>query len=528
MNGGRNHMPSGNSITRKITETEYKYKIITAGSKLGMPIGSPVKVGYGYWGEQEYFVAKTHSKTAGRIDGLAQFYKDTGLKVGDEVSISYDDSLNKVLISQSAPAGRDDDLPAVAPPSVFQDMPAGGNDGLLPDLLIPSFDLGDNSFTEQSINAWPVEAKRLGIVDSDSWKNLPFHSYMPPASPVDYSAASNDRYVALITSREYKLYVFDRNTKTCRRVTWELDKRSAKEFTWTVGACQILNNFLYWTDGRRVFKTSLTDGATDTIYKLDKYKGENNQISEIYDGSDHFGTAGAYCINTRYSEKTGSTRTILINLADWSVGAEMGKIPAKYGEIIGTGPKGVLLADSRSHASEMYTYSFYNFNSNDPAVPIFEYAFEDPAFDAMRRNTDAKTLFGGNVFAVDLYTHTVVVRDYPELRLTGYREGSLIKIGKDKMWRLNNIYRGKSCPELGARICEVYRDCQGHELTVNGGYRLAYRNPDGSVTELVDTWGSCVPEQFAVTDNHTAVIKIGEGKVAIVDFAENMRYTFDF
>lgn len=81
-------MSSQNIIIRKtIGKTEYKYKIITAGSQFALPVGIPVTITFACFPKE--YKAKMHSIVVGRIDGLTEFYRDSNLQVGYKIAISY-------------------------------------------------------------------------------------------------------------------------------------------------------------------------------------------------------------------------------------------------------------------------------------------------------------------------------------------------------------------------------------------------------------------------------------------------------
>ena len=73
------------TVEKTITKTDAVYKIITAGARFHIGFGEGITLCFG---EKEY-KTKMHSSTKGRIDGLAQFYADAGLKIGDLIKLSY-------------------------------------------------------------------------------------------------------------------------------------------------------------------------------------------------------------------------------------------------------------------------------------------------------------------------------------------------------------------------------------------------------------------------------------------------------
>lgn len=74
------------SVTKTIGNTDFNYKLITGGAKFALPQGMPVTL---YCNGRAYS-GKMHSKTVGRIDGLSVLYKETGLQIGDEITLTYD------------------------------------------------------------------------------------------------------------------------------------------------------------------------------------------------------------------------------------------------------------------------------------------------------------------------------------------------------------------------------------------------------------------------------------------------------
>ena len=85
-----------NTVTKIITPTEEKYKILMLGSKVPGKPGGAVVV---HCGNFDY-AKKFHSNGHGRIDGLSEFYRDTGLKEGMTIRATYlpDDMLPRVNI----------------------------------------------------------------------------------------------------------------------------------------------------------------------------------------------------------------------------------------------------------------------------------------------------------------------------------------------------------------------------------------------------------------------------------------------
>lgn len=514
-------MPSKNMTIRKtISKTEYKYKIITAGFQLALPVGMPVSITFAYCSKE--YMAMMHSITVGRIDGLTEFYRDSNLQPGDEITIFYDDLTKNINITlcneemQKAALKEFEDVEFELDDSWFDETQEVG---------------GTPTGTELNVNGCEVEVTGLGIADSNSWKNLPYRSCLPPESSGEFAAASDDNYVVIASEHKEwtgvydaqvtgRIHIFDKSTKECYYFTPVLDKKTEEQFGCNnMYKCEIMNGFFYWTDGRKAYKTSLTDGSTNAVYQLKGYS-KNCWLKDIWKATDPFGINRIFGIYVKYNND-GFVRQVVVDLEN---GVEMANISKKYGErVVGIGDYKLLL-DS---------YDVYDISDNS-VVPIFEYAFESPYYDKIRENLrerEKEASYSGqfmhNVFAVDLHTHTVVIRDYPELKLKNYRGGDLVAIGKDGVRRIPNVYRGRECADMRGHCCEVYRDCRGHEVVIDCSYDFLYRNPDGTVNKLFRTHGSCVPETYKVADNHTAVVKIGEGTIAIVDFAENMRYTIE-
>ena len=83
--GGAGELTENKAIKKWINDTDVKYNIMTARSEFHVGFGKRVEL---ECNGKKYNV-KMHSKTKGRIDGLTQFYKDTGLKKGDCCLLEY-------------------------------------------------------------------------------------------------------------------------------------------------------------------------------------------------------------------------------------------------------------------------------------------------------------------------------------------------------------------------------------------------------------------------------------------------------
>ena len=95
------------TVEKRLTHTDVQYKILTMGKVFDLPQGNPVTVvlnGYSYEG-------KMHNTTKGRIDGLADLYRDFPLQEGDFIRASYDPYVEAVELeliggTQSTPQTR--------------------------------------------------------------------------------------------------------------------------------------------------------------------------------------------------------------------------------------------------------------------------------------------------------------------------------------------------------------------------------------------------------------------------------------
>lgn len=86
---------TGMNCTRKLGATDVNYKIICAGSGFDIGFNKDVLVEY----KRRVYRAKMHSKTKGRIDGLAQLYADFNFYEGQVLNLSYDAKQNMIKIS---------------------------------------------------------------------------------------------------------------------------------------------------------------------------------------------------------------------------------------------------------------------------------------------------------------------------------------------------------------------------------------------------------------------------------------------
>jgi hypothetical protein len=84
-------------ITKKLTATDVKYKILTSLRELDLELDQTINISF----EGIEFEAKTHSSTKGRVDRLSQMFKDSGLSEGDLLNVEYDRNTNTLIISRS-------------------------------------------------------------------------------------------------------------------------------------------------------------------------------------------------------------------------------------------------------------------------------------------------------------------------------------------------------------------------------------------------------------------------------------------
>lgn len=370
------------------------------------------------------------------------------------------------------------------------------------------------------------KAEELGIADSASWKNMSYWAYSITPSPSSSQFATALEGNQVVIARRNKVYVFDKETKICRFVIPTLDNKEIDFEFWS--DCEVMNGYLYWTDGKKAYRTSLEDGATEILYQINRHVPYQNFLHNFWKSTDSFGNTKLLCIWKKISSDQEHVKQILIDIEQ---NIELTGITENYGEeIIGAGDNKLLLAAHANFADGYYRNAKYVYDfCDDRCTSLYEYAFEGIKHK-MTQNIDEGN-FERRVYAVDLRAHAVVVSDFPELTRNAYKEGSLVVIKKDGLKRINNVYRQDISQNKIMKSHSngmLYRDCRGHELTVDNNYCLVYRKPDGSVQNLIETSGSCVPETFRMVDNHTGVLKVTEDSVSIIDFAENKKYEIDF
>ena len=98
-------------------------------------------------------------------------------------------------------------------------------------------------------------AEELGIADSASWKNMTYRAYSITPSPSSSQFAAALEGSQVVIARKNKVYVFDKETKICRFVIPTLDNKEIDFEFWS--DCEFMNGYLYWTYGKKAYKTSL-------------------------------------------------------------------------------------------------------------------------------------------------------------------------------------------------------------------------------------------------------------------------------
>lgn len=89
-------------VIKKINNTEFKYRILTCGSKFKIPTGQQMELEYQNIGYTSGYPCKSHATTVGRIDGLTEFYRESGLQVGDEIEVNFDHDFNTVYVKKTS------------------------------------------------------------------------------------------------------------------------------------------------------------------------------------------------------------------------------------------------------------------------------------------------------------------------------------------------------------------------------------------------------------------------------------------
>lgn len=84
---GAGELEEDTEVEKTVNETDCRYHILTAGSRLHIGFNERITVIYN---GKEYKDKKMHSTTKGRIDGLVDLYNDVGFKPGDRLKLSYD------------------------------------------------------------------------------------------------------------------------------------------------------------------------------------------------------------------------------------------------------------------------------------------------------------------------------------------------------------------------------------------------------------------------------------------------------
>ena len=94
--GGANVMDENKVVDKIVNQTDAKYKILTAGSRLHIGFGQNVTIVYN---DKEY-ATKMHNTSKGRIDGLTDFYKDSEIQEGDRLQLSYEFDSKKIFVKK--------------------------------------------------------------------------------------------------------------------------------------------------------------------------------------------------------------------------------------------------------------------------------------------------------------------------------------------------------------------------------------------------------------------------------------------
>lgn len=63
--------------------------------------------------------------------------------------------------------------------------------------------------------------------------------------------------------------MFDRETKICRFVIPTLDNKEIDFKFWN--DCEVLNGYLYWSDGKKAYMTFMEDGAAKILYQINRH-----------------------------------------------------------------------------------------------------------------------------------------------------------------------------------------------------------------------------------------------------------------
>ena len=338
----------------------------------------------------------------------------------------------------------------------------------------------------------------LGIEDSDSWKNLPF-SVNPISDSGILPAAANKKVIVFFSRGEcLELTIFNRKDFTYKTVRMHCENGGLD--CYNIRNCVLIDDdTLYWIHLDTFYVTDINTGNTRRLNKLDKdlfYR-----VLLKVDGP----TKVVGIVEKEYDDYLG-----------YDIQGSLYQLPKEFA--------GCNVCVSGDNKLLMGYKGVLDLGESE-FTPLFAYAFslKNSDLDSMKEMADE---FNRNIYAVDLASHTVTVRDFRMLTKEKYKEGSLIAITKEGIRRVKH----RSVPDSFERdvdfhsCCKPYRDCIGHVVGVDGNYDVIYKRQDDSYQSLFHTLGSCVPEGFKMVDNHTAVVKIEDGKVAIVDFAENCKY----
>ena len=360
--------------------------------------------------------------------------------------------------------------------------------------LVPEIKYTHQEFYEAWNNPKQVEGELLGILDSETWKNLPYSSYMSPHSKTGLTGAANTNLVTIVNSG--KLVIFDRTTHIY--ITLNLKYEDGTEFNNCNLVLQtIQDGVVYGYDYENIYQIDCMSGIIKSIHKVKSTRNNYRFINSMCV------TNGKICYIIEPCES---------GLPALMIDGIKKSLSKKYcGKIIGSGADKLLITGEEG-------YGVYDINT-ETYESLMDYTFKDSPINP--KNVE--------FYAIDLATHTVTFMDQKGLFGNNYVDNSIIQAKQGKFMRKKNIKRGKFNDLVRPHHCgDIYRDVEGHCVFVTIDYDFGYIKPDGTLQKLFHTWGACVPEGFAMIDNHTALIKTHEYECTIVDFAENAKYKFKF
>jgi hypothetical protein len=252
-----------------------------------------------------------------------------------------------------------------------------------------------------------------------------------------------------------------------------------------------INDNIYITDGSAIYKCDLVGKTISQEIKTTKSK----YITSL-------GNLNNILCYTEEFQNSSSERL--------HVGVEEFSFRSRVGVIVCEGGNCLLI-------KEDYGSEYKIFDAEERKLK----SIEDYTFEYFGKKPDISL----RKVAVNLEQHKVAFRDDSAVTGANYVKDSLIVVARDKIGRKNNISLGRGYLYTHEYYGTVYRDTYGHQVGVEGfKYDLAYANKNGSELQLFKTYGSCVPESFAMLDDHTAILKVAENSVSICDFAKNIKY----